>query len=137
MPIKLERNYMVFYLEGRRAGGKAFDPTIDLDLVAERVLKTGETPHQALLETVTDAAKSLEVGPERQAWIDKRARKLKGLDPDVAYRHYTQGLIDDCVAELDVDDEDGDDGILCALDAALEDEEDDDEDEDEEDDDDD
>lgn len=133
MPIKLERKYMDFYLDGRRAGSKAFDPDIDLDLVADRILEKGETPHQALLEMVTDAAKHLEVGPERKAWIDKHRREIQGLDADTAYRHYVQGLIDDSVAELDVDDDEGQEGILCALDAALDEQSEEDEDEEEDD----
>ncbi len=131
MTLKLSPQYIGFYLEGRGAGAKAFDPPIDLDLVAKRILSQGTLPHQALFVFVTDAAKSLEVGHDRQEWIDGRRRKLDGLDADLAYSHYLQGLIDDCVAELELDEEDG---IVPAIRAAAS-EDDDGEDDDGEDDD--
>lgn len=126
MTLKLDPKYMGFYLDGQDAGSKVFDPEIDLDQVAQQVLKTGESPHAVLLVAVTDAAKHLEVGPQKQAWKDKHKRDLEDFDADLAYKHYVQGLIDDCVSEHEADKEDG---LIPALSLAWEEgEEDDDED---------
>ena len=97
--MNIQREYADFYLEGRQ--GKIIGrDVIDVEKLAERVLKGGGEPYVVVRAAVLDAAKELEFGRHKKSWVAQNEDDVKDakLSVDTAFSHYLAGRVDESCA---------------------------------------
>ena len=96
-------DYWLFYDIGR--DDKILKNDIDVARLAEKLHSRGGDLRQLLYEACESAAKPLETGKHRRAWIEEYREEISkaGGDDELAYFAYLRGRIDELAYDLERD----------------------------------
>lgn len=121
--------YLPFYCQGRAERRLLKHDISESDLV--EVISKGTPLRRAIEEACERVATPFQTGKSKRLWLLENADDVAGLDPDLAYKAFLQGRIDELAYVLEPDvvgalgeDEDGEDEDGEEEEEAIEDDED-------------